>query len=208
MLILQDFKLNTAFKKNSIYFFFHFFFILYTYIYLYIYITNKKKMNFKRNGYSITQQYRQNYTRRYVNQSIANKKLIVLRHNSHYARLSTTPDNVQKYLRPSVKLQDNKNMLDTMIHDFILIPDFITQEEHDTIVKLCESKLKKSLGRNAIYEEGHFDGVINKYKECSASHWIPSNSERAKWMDHFIQQRIYAAFFPAKFEWLILTSWI
>ncbi|CAO3646266.1 unnamed protein product [Cunninghamella blakesleeana] len=155
-------------------------------------------MNIKTNGYTILQQYRY-----FILQSQKRQQqFIIKRNNSQYASLTSGPDIVQRYLRPSIKLKENKDMFNNVIKDFIIIPDFITEEEHDKIVKNCESKLKRSLGRNAIYEQGHFDGVITKYKECSASHWVPLHSEKAKWMDQFIQQRIYLNYFPPSFEWL------
>lgn len=32
-------------------------------------------------------------------------------------------------------------------------------------------KLKRALGKQVRYEDGHFDGVITRYRECSATDW-------------------------------------
>ncbi|KAJ9053873.1 hypothetical protein DSO57_1020181 [Entomophthora muscae] len=53
--------------------------------------------------------------------------------------------------------------------DFIVIPDFITELEHDDLVKASEKKLK----RLATYDSDHIDNVIHNYRECQVSDWFP-----------------------------------
>ncbi|KAI8343386.1 hypothetical protein BC941DRAFT_411220 [Chlamydoabsidia padenii] len=116
---------------------------------------------------------------------------------SDYAKMTTDSTISAQYIRPSANLATAFS-LNELYRDFILLPEFITPEEHDMIVHNCEKKLKRSLGRNAPYEQGHFDGVITNYKECSVSSWTVG----AEWMDQFIQQRIYGALFPSSYQWL------
>ncbi|CAO3593689.1 unnamed protein product [Absidia cylindrospora] len=86
--------------------------------------------------------------------------------NNNYAQLRTDPKVAAQYI------QATSNTAPEYLDDFILIPDFISDNEHVTITQHCEKKLKRSLGRNAPYETGHFDGVISGYRECSASGWM------------------------------------
>lgn len=118
-----------------------------------------------------------------------------------YANLRTDPEVSAQCIRPSPSFS-NTMSLDELHHNFVLIPEFVTPGEHDTIVQHCEKKLKRSLGRNAPYEQGHFDGVISGYKECSVSSWSVGSRGGGEWMDQFIQQRIYDTFFPSSFKWL------
>ncbi|KAG0378629.1 hypothetical protein BGX24_003243 [Mortierella sp. AD032] len=39
------------------------------------------------------------------------------------------------------------------------------------MVKGATLKLKRALGKQVRYEDGHFDGVITRYRECSAGDW-------------------------------------
>ncbi|KAI8086793.1 uncharacterized protein BX664DRAFT_315959 [Halteromyces radiatus] len=118
-----------------------------------------------------------------------------------YDSLTTDPAVAAQYFRPS---SGSSSLLPykRLVQDFILLPNFISKEEHDIIVQHCEKKLKRSLGRHAPYEQGHFDGVITGYKECNASSWAtPTHGGVDEWMSQFIQQRIYSLF-PSSFEWL------
>ncbi|KAF9149747.1 Alpha-ketoglutarate-dependent dioxygenase alkB 7, mitochondrial [Linnemannia schmuckeri] len=58
-----------------------------------------------------------------------------------------------------------------ILHDFILVPEYLTSDEHDMMVKGATLKLKRALGKQVRYEDGHFDGVITRYRECSAGDW-------------------------------------
>ncbi|OZJ05212.1 hypothetical protein BZG36_02433 [Bifiguratus adelaidae] len=57
------------------------------------------------------------------------------------------------------------------IHDFLLFPTFLSKDEQYLLLEACNRKLKRSLGKGAPYERGHFDGVIRGYKECVVSDW-------------------------------------
>ncbi|KAJ2408440.1 hypothetical protein J3F80_002091 [Coemansia sp. RSA 2526] len=54
--------------------------------------------------------------------------------------------------------------------DIFLHPDFISDDEHDLLVRSCNKKLKRLAN---TYEMGHFDKRINNYRECSVSAWLP-----------------------------------
>ncbi|KAJ2909752.1 hypothetical protein GGI21_001564 [Coemansia aciculifera] len=54
--------------------------------------------------------------------------------------------------------------------DIFVYPDFISNEEHDLLVKSCERKLKRLA---STYEMGHFDKRIHNYRECSVGAWLP-----------------------------------
>ncbi|ORX44453.1 hypothetical protein DM01DRAFT_1312491 [Hesseltinella vesiculosa] len=107
---------------------------------------------------------------------------------------------VKKYFLASSKAQQQPDLVNRIYKDFILLPNFLSDQEHDKIVDICEKKLKRSLGRRAPYEAGHFDGVITGYRETSASTWSPKASID-QWMTTFIQQRIYSMF-PDSYRWL------
>ncbi|KAJ2467458.1 E3 SUMO-protein ligase pli1 [Coemansia sp. RSA 2322] len=55
-------------------------------------------------------------------------------------------------------------------NDIFVHPSFISGEEHDLLVKCCETKLKRLA---SSYEMGHFDKRIHNYRECSVSSWLP-----------------------------------
>ncbi|ORZ06219.1 hypothetical protein BCR42DRAFT_496389, partial [Absidia repens] len=115
--------------------------------------------------------------------------------NDHYAQLRTDPKVAAQYIQATPSATHND-----YLDDFLLFPEFITDEEHAIITQHCEKKLKRSLGRNAPYEPGHFDGVISGYRECSASGWMSHDDDH--WMGPFIHDRIYKALFPSHFTWL------
>ncbi|KAF9202067.1 Alpha-ketoglutarate-dependent dioxygenase alkB 7, mitochondrial [Haplosporangium sp. Z 27] len=58
-----------------------------------------------------------------------------------------------------------------VLRDFIIVPDYLSSKEHEMLVEAATKKLKRALGRQIRYEDGHFDGVITRYRECSASDW-------------------------------------
>ncbi|KAG0318259.1 Alpha-ketoglutarate-dependent dioxygenase alkB 7, mitochondrial, partial [Linnemannia gamsii] len=62
-----------------------------------------------------------------------------------------------------------------ILHDFILVPEYLSPEEHDMMVKGATLKLKRALGKQVRYEDGHFDRVITRYRECSAGDWSSSH---------------------------------
>ncbi|KAI9207064.1 uncharacterized protein BJ171DRAFT_495563 [Polychytrium aggregatum] len=53
-------------------------------------------------------------------------------------------------------------------------PSFLSPEEQERLAKLCNRKLKR-LCRDG-YQDGHYDGVIKGYKECTISGWNPDLS--------------------------------
>lgn len=50
---------------------------------------------------------------------------------------------------------------------FLLFPNFITDEEHSSLVKCSMAQLDSICGKKLL--NSHYDGVINKYRECSVS---------------------------------------
>ncbi|KAG0329196.1 Alpha-ketoglutarate-dependent dioxygenase alkB 7, mitochondrial [Dissophora globulifera] len=58
-----------------------------------------------------------------------------------------------------------------ILHDFIIVPDYLTVAEQSMLVDAATKKLKRALGKQVRYEDGHFDGVITRYRECSATDW-------------------------------------
>ncbi|TPX38175.1 hypothetical protein SmJEL517_g00181 [Synchytrium microbalum] len=61
------------------------------------------------------------------------------------------------------------SLLNLVRAGFTLIPDFISEEEHQELIKQCNSKLRRLVGKD--YSNRHFDGVIHQYRECSVSSW-------------------------------------
>ncbi len=67
-----------------------------------------------------------------------------------------------------------------ILQDFILVPGYLSPEEQEMLLAAAAKKLKRALGKQVRYEDGHFDGVITRYRECSATDWAgaaPSASE-------------------------------
>lgn len=64
------------------------------------------------------------------------------------------------------------------LDDFLLIPQFMTSNEHEWVLKACAQKLRRLGGR--VYSEGHFDQVIRGYKECSVSSWNNRNAKNGE----------------------------
>ena len=50
-----------------------------------------------------------------------------------------------------------------------IIPEFLSVEEHETLVKESTEKIQRLCSLK--YDEGHYDHVIKGYKECSVSSW-------------------------------------
>ena len=114
--------------------------------------------------------------------------------------LKTSATVLERCFRPSVKLASDAALYQRVLQDFVLLPDFVSSDEHTTIVDICEKKLRRSVGRNAPYEKGHFDGVITGYRETSASSWSTKAGVN-DWMADFVQNRIYNLF-PPTHRWL------
>ncbi|KAG0256674.1 Alpha-ketoglutarate-dependent dioxygenase alkB 7, mitochondrial [Mortierella polycephala] len=101
-----------------------------------------------------------------------------------------------------------------ILRDFILVPDYLSQEEHDMMVEAATRKLKRALGKQVRYEDGHFDGVITRYRECSATDWGagPAGSQTTgatEDMDRHqrtqpaeVMQSIKHEFFPPHWKWV------
>ncbi|KAF9989873.1 Alpha-ketoglutarate-dependent dioxygenase alkB 7, mitochondrial [Mortierella antarctica] len=58
-----------------------------------------------------------------------------------------------------------------ILQDFILVPGYLSPEEQEMLLTAATKKLKRALGKQIRYEDGHFDGVITRYRECSATDW-------------------------------------
>eukprot|EP01122_Echinamoeba_exundans_P014731 TRINITY_DN6727_c0_g2_i1.p1 TRINITY_DN6727_c0_g2~~TRINITY_DN6727_c0_g2_i1.p1 ORF type:complete len:237 (+),score=23.30 TRINITY_DN6727_c0_g2_i1:177-887(+) len=59
----------------------------------------------------------------------------------------------------------------TIEKDFVVLPEFLTQEEHDWLLEEVESSLQKRR-----YQADHFDKVISGYKETEKSFWNERNT--------------------------------
>ncbi|KAI9026864.1 hypothetical protein DFJ74DRAFT_662238 [Hyaloraphidium curvatum] len=95
--------------------------------------------------------------------------------------------------------------------DLLVIPDFVSQDEHDHLFAAAAAKIRRIAGRR--YEDGHFDGVIRHYRECSISSWgsgrgsdlcdpakrHPLDEEDPTTLAIF--RRVYSLF-PARTPWL------
>jgi len=55
------------------------------------------------------------------------------------------------------------------MEDLMVIPDFLSEKEHDLMLDTCLQKLRRIAGRK--YHSGHFDNVIRDYKEATISSW-------------------------------------
>ncbi|KAG0251709.1 Alpha-ketoglutarate-dependent dioxygenase alkB 7, mitochondrial [Actinomortierella ambigua] len=58
-----------------------------------------------------------------------------------------------------------------ILRDFILVPNYLSETEQTMLFDAATKKLKRALGKQVRYEDGHFDGVITRYRECSATDW-------------------------------------
>ncbi|KAF9439327.1 Alpha-ketoglutarate-dependent dioxygenase alkB 7, mitochondrial [Entomortierella beljakovae] len=107
---------------------------------------------------------------------------------------------------------------DQILKDFIIIPEYLSPSEHAMLVEAATKKLKRALGRQVRYEDGHFDGVITRYRECSASDWgipteSPSNSPKSlgsgsesslleRTTPQQVMQSVKDQFFPSNWKWV------
>lgn len=53
--------------------------------------------------------------------------------------------------------------------DLLVVPNFLSKEEHDYLFDVAAAKVRRIAGRR--YDEGHFDKVISNYRECTVSSW-------------------------------------
>ncbi|KAK9767641.1 hypothetical protein K7432_002407 [Basidiobolus ranarum] len=110
-------------------------------------------------------------------------------HASKYLALKNTPENLKYFDFSNLPISKEYNR-----EDFLVFPEFITEKEHEFLIKQTEKKLKRVAG--AAYLDGHFDRVINKYRECTATHW---GGEEEKVNE--ILQRV-KDIFPDEYQWL------
>ncbi|KAF9171491.1 hypothetical protein BGX20_007457 [Mortierella sp. AD010] len=98
-----------------------------------------------------------------------------------------------------------------ILQDFVLFPEYLSSKEHDMLVEAATKKLKRALGKQVRYEDGHFDGVITRYRECSASDWgsgvesIPKSSTtdtKDRTTPQEVMQSIKQQFFPSHWRWV------
>ncbi|KAJ3156668.1 Alpha-ketoglutarate-dependent dioxygenase alkB 7, mitochondrial [Geranomyces michiganensis] len=64
-----------------------------------------------------------------------------------------------------------------------IYPSFLTPEAQTRLVAAADSKLRRLAGKK--YWDGHFDGVIRQYRECSVSAWAAHSELR---FQHIQQQ--------------------
>ncbi|KAF9904471.1 hypothetical protein BX616_001297 [Lobosporangium transversale] len=135
----------------------------------------------------------------------------------NYQKLCT-PDHLAATHFDLSRIKDPKER-SQILQDFILVPDYLSSTEHDMLVDAAVRKLKRALGKQIRYEDGHFDGVITRYRECSASEWGSSGGagpgedalsststsamarpERTTPLE--IMQSIKREFFPLHWHWV------
>jgi hypothetical protein len=85
----------------------------------------------------------------------------------------------------------------------VLLPRHFSTDEHDALVTLALSKMRRTLGARVTYVRNHFDGVIDGYRECSASEWLNTSN---------LLRRKVLTLFPSTTRWhpvhvLDLASW-
>jgi hypothetical protein len=114
-----------------------------------------------------------------------------------YASLRNSPSILNGCFKLSTAFTDHASSKGYSIDDFLVYPEFVTKEEHDTVTSICEKKLRRSFGPTVEYFPIHPDSVIHQYRECSASHW----GKQDEFMKEFINKRIYSMF-PDHLEWL------
>ncbi|PVU98747.1 hypothetical protein BB559_001318 [Furculomyces boomerangus] len=108
--------------------------------------------------------------RRYSNQpknpnllSIEDKK------NFYLADSLLNPPDSKSYIKYSQKFIESE--FNNSKNNILLYPDFITDSEHEAIVKGCEKKLRRYCRDG--YAVNHFDSRITNYREFSCSSWLP-----------------------------------
>lgn len=53
----------------------------------------------------------------------------------------------------------------------VIVPNFLTQSDQTILTTQADKRIRRLCRKG--YSEGHFDGVITGYKECSLSSWMP-----------------------------------
>lgn len=128
-------------------------------------------------------------------------------HYSSYTSLQTPTSIAKSFIEfPSNQPINNHP---TILQNFLLFPNFISQPEHDTLQRHALNKLKRLSPTKQNYESGHFDKVISQYRECSVSSWghgqLPhySNSTQFDIPLYLIPifDKIHSLF-PANWNWL------
>lgn len=98
-----------------------------------------------------------------------------------------------KTITTKIRLRKYSSLLEYQtceIKDFELVPDFITQHEHDLLLRISLQKLSEVVGNQV--EQGHFDQVIQHYRECHLSDWSsrrPPDPEATK-MAEMVMERV------------------
>ncbi|CAG8638089.1 10923_t:CDS:2 [Acaulospora morrowiae] len=87
--------------------------------------------------------------------------------------------------------------IDFSLDDFIILPKHFTHSEQEFLLNQSSKKLKREFGKQVVYQEDHFDGVIFGYRECHASHW---GEDEDKVMEIF-HKKVYNLF-PEITNWL------
>ena len=117
--------------------------------------------------------------------------------NDAYVALRNQPAVLDSCFNLSTAFTDNAASKGYSVDDFLVYPNFISEEMHKHITSICEKKLRKSLGLKVEYHPQHDDRVIHQYRECSASNWGKADD----YMNDFTKTTIYSMF-PERFEWL------
>ncbi|KAG0359486.1 Alpha-ketoglutarate-dependent dioxygenase alkB 7, mitochondrial [Podila minutissima] len=129
-------------------------------------------------------------------------------HGSTYATLSTPPAIVATHFDLS-KIPTAEHAQIT--RDFIIVPNYLSPQEHDMMVEAATKKLKRALGKQVRYEDGHFDGVITRYRECSASDWggappppasVQGAEQKERQTPSEVLQAIKSQYFPQEWKWV------
>ncbi|KAF9903365.1 Alpha-ketoglutarate-dependent dioxygenase alkB 7, mitochondrial [Linnemannia zychae] len=132
----------------------------------------------------------------------------------HYTALST-PASIAETHFDLTNIPANEHA--QILKDFILVPDYLSPEEHDMMVREATRKLKRALGKQLRYEDGHFDGVITRYRECSAGDWAmsshplssdsnatttPTTTRKERTTPQEMMASIKREFFPHSWNWV------
>ncbi|KAG0027964.1 Alpha-ketoglutarate-dependent dioxygenase alkB 7, mitochondrial [Podila clonocystis] len=127
-------------------------------------------------------------------------------HGSTYTTLSTPPAIVATHFDLS-KIPPAEQAQIT--RDFIIVPNYLSPQEHNMMVEAATKKLKRALGKQVRYEDGHFDGVITRYRECSASDWgappQPASlgvEQKERQTPSEVLQAIKLQYFPQDWKWV------
>ncbi|GJJ71311.1 alkylated DNA repair protein alkB homolog 7 [Entomortierella parvispora] len=121
----------------------------------------------------------------------------------HYDNLRTSSSIASTYIDLS-RIPTNEH--EQILKDFILVPNYLSPPEQEMMIQAATKKLKRALGKQVRYEDGHFDGVITRYRECSASDWgtgAPSlDKDQQRTTPSEIMQSIKHEFFPHQWSWV------